>query len=128
MREQYYYWMWVVHTLIDKNYDGWTMGRRHYMTRWDRIKVTDGPIHTLWCKSTIIRYNWLTIGFTCWRKGHLWREQTAGIANKYKFVPTGEPGVVRREWETTKEFIIIHSCARCGNYRGSSKRDLTPPK
>lgn len=97
--------------------------RGKWSRRWSRVKTLDGPIHTLWVWDARVRYNWFTVGFHCWRKGHEWREEFITKSPQKKVVPKGE-GVLG--WENTGKWEnhYIVSCAYCGKFRGHGRREV----
>ncbi len=94
---------------------------KFYKSKWDRrishVKTLDGPIHTLWVHSTRIRYNWFTIGWHCWRKGHEWKNQFVTDAPDFEW--EGEGGRLQRKPTGKTRVYHVRSCAYCGHYMGA---------
>lgn len=91
--------------------------------RWSRVKTLDGPVHTVWVHSTGLRYNWFTIGWACWRKGHDWGNQHVVTAPQRKWEAV-EPGRIKAVYTGKKERYHARTCRRCGKFMGIGHEEV----
>lgn len=104
-------------------YDQERDGGMFNLTGWQRLRSTDGPIHTMrvwWLKITC---SWFIIGWHCWRKGHAYGEQTITVAPGRRMVVV-QPGVSRFEPTGKREIHKVLVCTWCGKYRGAWHEEL----
>lgn len=117
------YLKFVIYTLTHDIPDNpFNRERTQRQRKISRLLTTDGPIHTMWVWEGRIRYNWFTIGWHCWRKGHAWREQTVTSAPQKEMV-VDRPGHLR--WENTGKTEVYYArvCSYCGKFNGINRRE-----
>ncbi len=112
----YLRYMWHFATTHEET-NPYNRDKTQIQRRMSSIKTFDGPIHTIWVRYTQLRYNWFTIGFSCWRNGHDYYEQFIAWSPEKTLKPI-EPGRVKWVLTGRTEKHTVSTCRRCGRYQG----------